>query len=57
MRALLHALDRWVSAGVEPPDSRFPSRAKGTLVLPDPASMDFPSIPKLTYNGRVNGVR
>ena len=57
MRALLHALDRWVSEDVEPPDSRFPSRAKGTLVLPDPASMSFPSIPKLTYNGRVNGVR
>ncbi len=57
MRALLHALDRWVSEGVEPPSSRFPSRAEGTLVTPDPAGMSFPSIPKLMYNGRVNGLR
>ena len=57
MRALLHALDRWVSEGVEPPQSRFPSRSEGTLVTPDPAGMSFPSIPKLTYNGRVNGLR
>jgi len=57
MRALLHALDRWVSEGVEPPHSRFPSRAEGTLVTPDPAGMSFPSIPKFTYNGRVNRIR
>ncbi len=57
MRALVHAVDRWASADVEPPDSRFPSRAKGTLVLPDSAGMSFPSIPKLEYAGRVNGLR
>ena len=57
MRALLHALDRWESEGVKPPDSRIPSRAKGTLVPPDPAGMGFPSIPQLTYNGRVNRLR
>ena len=57
MRALLHALDRWVSAGVEPANSRFPSRAEGTLVTPEPGSRNFPSIPKLTYNGRVNRLR
>ena len=57
LSALLHALDRWVSEGVEPPHSRFPSRSEGTLVTPDPAGMSFPSIPKLTYNGRVNGLR
>ena len=57
MRALLHALDRWVSEGVEPPHSRFPSRAEGTLVTPDPVGIRFPSIPKFTYNGRVNGIR
>ncbi len=56
-RALLHALDRWVSEDVKPPDSRFPSRAEGTLGTPDLAGMSFPSIPKLTYNGRVNGLR
>ena len=57
MRALVHALDRWVSKGVEPPDSRFPSRAEGTLVTPKPADMSFPSIPRLPYNGRVNELR
>jgi hypothetical protein len=57
MRALLHALDRWVSEGVKPPDSRFPSRAEGTLGTPDLVGMNFPSIPNLTYIGRVNGLR
>ncbi len=56
-RALLRALDLWVSEGVEPPDSRFPSRADGTLVPPDGASVGFPSIPNVTYNGLVNGLR
>jgi hypothetical protein len=32
MRALLVALFEWVEHGVAPPDSRFPSRADGTLV-------------------------
>ena len=57
MRALLHALDRWVSEGVDPPDSRFPSRAGGTLVAPDPASAEFPAMPQVSYEGVVNGVR
>ena len=57
LRALLHALDRWESEGVKPPDSRFPSRARRSFVPPDPAGMGFPSIPKLTYTGRVNGLR
>ena len=32
MRALLVALFEWVEHGIAPPDSRFPSRADGTLV-------------------------
>jgi hypothetical protein len=32
MRALLVALFEWVEHGIAPPDSRFPSRAAGTLV-------------------------
>ena len=43
--------------GVESPPSRFPSRAQGTLVTPDPVGIRFPSIPKSTYNGRVNALR
>ena len=57
MRALLLALDRWQSHGVEPPDSRFPTRAAGTLVLPDLDHTNFPAIPGLGYTGRVNGLR
>ena len=57
MRALLLALDRWQSHGLQPPDSRFPSRAGGTLVLPDPDHTNFPAIPGLSYTGRVNELR
>lgn len=57
MRALLSALDRWVSEGIEPPDSRFPSHAEGTFVTPDPDSMNFPSIPGLKFSGLLNGLR
>lgn len=32
MRALLVAMDKWVSDGIEPPASRYPSLADGTLV-------------------------
>ena len=32
MRALLVALFEWVESGIAPPNSRFPSRAAGTLV-------------------------
>jgi len=51
-RALFIALDRWVSNGVEPPASRLPRLANGTLVPPLPQSgMGFPNIPGVTYNG------
>ena len=33
MRALVVAMERWVTDGSEPPASRFPSRADGTLVV------------------------
>ena len=34
LRALLVALDGWISNGTPPPASRYPSRADGTLVVP-----------------------
>ena len=37
LRALLVAMDQWVSAGTEPPTSRLPRVADGTLVPPLPA--------------------
>jgi hypothetical protein len=45
LRALLVALDRWVTAGVEPPASRVPMLAAGTLVAPQ--DLRFPAIPEV----------
>jgi hypothetical protein len=54
-RALLVALDEWVSRGVLPPPSRFPRSGDGTLAAPLPQSLQgFPIIPGVTYKGRVN---
>jgi hypothetical protein len=43
MRALTLALDRWVADVEEPPPSRFPTIADGTLITPD--AYRFPKIP------------
>jgi hypothetical protein len=43
LRALLVAMDRWVREGVEPPASRHPRLADGTLVRA--ANVAFPNIP------------
>jgi hypothetical protein len=43
LRALLIALDRWVTEGVEPPASRVPTLAAGTLVAAK--DLEFPAIP------------
>ncbi len=51
-RALLVALDEWVSQGTEPPRSRVPRRSNGTLVPSLPQeSVGFPDIPGVKYNG------
>jgi Alpha/beta hydrolase domain len=48
-------MDQWVSSGTPPPDSRIPRVADGTLVPPLPQdTMGFPSIPGVTYNGRLH---
>jgi len=54
MRALLVALNEWVTTGREPPPSRIPTVAEGTLVLPDRASVGFPEIPGVSYTGGLN---
>lgn len=46
VRALLVALDRWVTEGAEPPASRYPTLASGTLA---PAEGLYPAIPGLPY--------
>jgi len=55
LRALLVAMDEWVTAGTKPPDSRIPRRRDGTLVpsLPQSAA-GFPVIEGFTYNGRLH---
>jgi hypothetical protein len=44
-RALMVALDEWVTRGVEPPASRYPRIADGTLVSLDTYRKSFPPIP------------
>ena len=52
LRALLVALDGWVSAGKEPPASRVPRRRDGTLVAALPrAELGFPKIPGVHFDG------
>jgi hypothetical protein len=55
LRALNVAMDEWVSKGVEPPKSRVPHTADGTLVSPLPQSgQGFPKLQGVTYNGRMH---
>lgn len=44
-RAMLDALNRWVSEEVEPPPSQIPTRADGTLVTMEEWRSQFPAIP------------
>jgi hypothetical protein len=50
MRALLVAMEGWMREGAEPPASRFPARAQGTLLPPAAAGL-YPPIPGLAYRG------
>jgi len=52
-RGLLAALDAWVRQGTEPPPSRHPRLADGTLVPRD--QLDFPAIPGVKWPARVPG--
>jgi Alpha/beta hydrolase domain len=55
LRALLVDLDAWVSKGTEPPASRLPRVADGTLVRALPQTgVGFPNIPGVIYNGRIH---
>ena len=48
-RALLVALDDWITKGTEPPPSRYPRLANGTLVPATKAAVGFPDIPGVTF--------
>ena len=52
LRALLVALDEWVSEGKAPPASRTPRLEDGTLVMPD--KLAFPVIPGVVVARRVS---
>ena len=53
-RALVIALQDWVSKGIEPPRSRFPRLSDGSLVQPMQEKTGFPPIPGVKYNGKLN---
>ena len=54
-RALVVAMQAWVTTGAPPPPSQYSKLADGTLVraLP-PTDVQFPSIPGVRYTGEVN---
>jgi hypothetical protein len=62
-RALLVALDQWVTQGIIPPESQVPRRASNAAVaVPRPGSqtgfvpqdeLGWPTIPGVTYNGLI----
>jgi hypothetical protein len=54
LRALLMALDQWVSEGIAPPPNRVPTIADGTLVSPD--TIGFPAIPGFQVAQHVNDI-
>ncbi len=54
LRALMVALDRWVTHGLTPPPSRYPAVKEGCLVAPDQRSTGFPKIPGVRYNALHN---
>jgi Alpha/beta hydrolase domain len=53
VRALLVALDAWISNGTPPPASRYPNRADGTLVSPAVDEVGFPRVPGFAYPSRI----
>jgi len=54
LRALLTALDAWVSHDVTPPPSRLPRVSDATLVSPTQEAVGFPDIPGVVFNGRAH---
>ncbi len=53
VRALLVALDGWISNGTLPPNSRYPSRADATLTPPAIDEVGFPHIAGFAYPSRI----
>jgi hypothetical protein len=56
LRALLDAMIAWVERGIEPPASRFPSRAAGTLLTLAEAQARWPHIPGVGFPAALNAL-
>jgi hypothetical protein len=56
-RALLVALDRWITEGVAPPASAFPNLKSHTLIAFDKAQAMWPAIPGVPFSPNVNQLR
>jgi Alpha/beta hydrolase domain len=54
LRALVVAMDQWVTQKVPPPPSRHPTVKDRTLVDPDKNLTNFPKIPGVRYRGLSN---
>lgn len=54
VRALLVALDRWVTEGKKPADSRIPRLSDGTLV--EAAKLEFPPLPDFAIAKQANSI-
>jgi len=54
LRALMVALDLWVTQGITPPPSQYPRVSDGTLVRPGFQSTGFPKIPDVHFAGLHN---
>jgi hypothetical protein len=55
-RAMLDAMDRWVTKGVAPPLSRIPKRSDGTLVTMADWRGQFPAIPGIAVPREPNSL-
>lgn len=56
-RALIHAMDEWITKETLPPASRYPSLTDGTLVAASAPKARFPKIPGHHYTGTLNELR
>ena len=54
LRALMVAMDLWVTQKIPPPPSQYPRVGDRTLVHPDPNSTRFPKIPGAHFDGLHN---
>jgi hypothetical protein len=54
LRALMVAMDLWITRGIQPPPSRYPTVGDGTLAAPSLKSVGFPRIPGMRFAGLHN---